>query len=142
MADSKYYKTTKNGLSTFYVLNDVKSETRTKETGSNGEISEKWNETKATKKRKPLHLWTVDEVCDWLQYLALNLTEQYETHIRRHAITGRVLGRLNDESLTLMGINHMSDRKKVLQNILLLKMKQDLLETKQMKKSSSGFVGC
>ena len=142
MADSKYYKTTENGFSTFYVRNYVNSETRTKDTGSkhsNGEISQKWGGTKGIKKRKPLHLWTVDEVYNWLQYLALNITEDYESHIRRHAITGRVLERLNDGSLILIGIKHVSDREKILQNILLLKMRQDLLE---MKRNSSDFVGC
>lgn len=132
VAGKKYYKMTTNGLSTFYVVTPVNSKTQTKERAIIGQTLEfdKRDETSSTvikkTKSKSLHLWTIDDVISWLHYLSLSLRECYETHIRSHAVTGRVLARLNEDNLKLIGVENASDRKKILLNVWLLKMRQDL----------------
>ena len=130
VAGTKFYKMTTNGFSTFYVVNPMDSKIKS-ENIVNIEKTfdvEKWSKTSrsAKNKRKPLQLWTTDDVSSWLQYLSLSLRERYETQIIRHEITGRALARFNDSNLKLIGVQNASDRSTILQNILLLKMRQDL----------------
>uniref|UniRef100_A0A670HMQ7 SAM domain-containing protein n=1 Tax=Podarcis muralis TaxID=64176 RepID=A0A670HMQ7_PODMU len=62
--------------------------------------------------RRPVAQWTVSEVCSWLR--------------RGHAISGKALLRLTDETLERMGVAPWSLRQELLREVLHLRIQQEM----------------
>ncbi|XP_031581863.1 sterile alpha motif domain-containing protein 12-like [Oreochromis aureus] len=72
--------------------------------------------------------WSVEEVLEWIQ-------EQYPTTMTllhkaviKHDITGRVLLRLKDHQLKLLGVEDEKQQQEILQDLLLLKVQEEISE--------------
>ncbi|XP_035770193.1 sterile alpha motif domain-containing protein 12-like [Neolamprologus brichardi] len=72
--------------------------------------------------------WSVEEVLEWIQ-------EQYPTKMTllhkaviKHDITGRVLLRLKDYQLKLLGVEDEKQQQEILQELLLLKVQEEISE--------------
>ncbi|XP_007898658.1 sterile alpha motif domain-containing protein 12-like isoform X2 [Callorhinchus milii] len=75
---------------------------------------------------KPVSLWTEEEVCEWIR-------NQYPRHyplfveaVSKHAISGRVLLRLTAGKLKRIGIHEESQCEALLQEILQLRIQDDV----------------
>ncbi|XP_075070093.1 sterile alpha motif domain-containing protein 12 isoform X4 [Mixophyes fleayi] len=81
------------------------------------------NIVKAT---KPVAFWTQHDVCKWLKKHCLNQHQLYNESFKEHDITGRALLRLTDKKLERMGIFQESQRQYVLQQVLQLKVREEV----------------
>ncbi|XP_051881331.1 sterile alpha motif domain-containing protein 12-like isoform X2 [Pristis pectinata] len=75
---------------------------------------------------KPVSLWTVDEVCEWIKSHDLSHNSGFVEAIYWHAISGRALLRLTAGKLEQMGIDEESQRHSLLQEILRLRIQNDV----------------
>ncbi|KAJ1193839.1 hypothetical protein NDU88_003135, partial [Pleurodeles waltl] len=75
---------------------------------------------------KPVALWTQQDVCKWLKKHCPNQYQIYSESFKQHDITGRALLRLTDKKLERMGIAQESQRQYVLQQVLQLKVREEV----------------
>uniref|UniRef100_A0A674K234 SAM domain-containing protein n=1 Tax=Terrapene triunguis TaxID=2587831 RepID=A0A674K234_9SAUR len=78
--------------------------------------------------RKPVAQWTVPEVCAWLSNRALGAQGPLVQAARSHAISGRALLRLTEGTLQRMGVAPGSQRRQLLQEVLQLRVQQEVQE--------------
>ncbi|XP_078542977.1 sterile alpha motif domain-containing protein 12 isoform X1 [Lissotriton helveticus] len=75
---------------------------------------------------KPVALWTQQDVCKWLKKHCPNQYQIYSESFKQHDITGRALLRLTDKKLERMGIAQENQRQYVLQQVLQLKLREEI----------------
>ncbi|XP_039383877.1 sterile alpha motif domain-containing protein 12 isoform X5 [Mauremys reevesii] len=75
---------------------------------------------------KPVALWTQQDVCKWLKKHCPNQYQIYSESFKQHDITGRALLRLTDKKLERMGIAQESLRQHILQQVLQLKVREEV----------------
>ncbi|KAG9345030.1 hypothetical protein JZ751_009570, partial [Albula glossodonta] len=75
---------------------------------------------------KPVALWTQQDVCKWLKKHCPNQYQIYSDSFKQHDITGRALMRLTDRKLERMGIMQESQRQRVLQQVLQLRVREEV----------------
>ncbi|XP_054982132.1 sterile alpha motif domain-containing protein 12 isoform X1 [Sorex araneus] len=80
----------------------------------------------AVKLSKPVALWTQQDVCKWLKKHCPNQYQIYSEAFKQHDITGRALLRLTDKKLERMGITHENLRQHILQQVLQLKVREEV----------------
>ncbi|KAG8122961.1 putative Sterile alpha motif domain-containing protein, partial [Naja naja] len=74
-----------------------------------------------------LEKWTAAEVCAWLRGKTLGMPgSPLLEAANSHAISGKALLRLSEETLERMGIAPKSLREELLQEILLLRIQQEM----------------
>uniref|UniRef100_A0A8C6KJW2 SAM domain-containing protein n=1 Tax=Nothobranchius furzeri TaxID=105023 RepID=A0A8C6KJW2_NOTFU len=85
-------------------------------------------ETSAVHLSKRTSSWSVEEVLEWIQ-------EQHPMHMNtlhksiiKHDIAGRALLRLKEHHLELFGLEDEEQQQKVLQDLLLLKVQEEICE--------------
>ncbi|XP_045385378.1 sterile alpha motif domain-containing protein 10 isoform X2 [Lemur catta] len=71
---------------------------------------------------RPVVLWSQQDVCKWLKKHCPHNYLVYVEAFSQHAITGRVLLRLNAEKLQRMGLAQEAQRQEVLQQVLRLQL--------------------
>ncbi|XP_069742672.1 sterile alpha motif domain-containing protein 12-like isoform X2 [Narcine bancroftii] len=77
-------------------------------------------------RNKRVSLWTVDEVCEWIKSHNPSHNSGFVAAIYGHAISGRALLRLTAEKLEQMGIDQESHRYSLFQDILRLRIQDDV----------------
>ncbi|XP_008067024.1 sterile alpha motif domain-containing protein 12 [Carlito syrichta] len=80
----------------------------------------------AVKLSKPVALWTQQDVCKWLKKHCPSQYQIYSESFKQHDITGRALLRLTDKKLERMGIGQESLRQHILQQVLQLKVREEV----------------
>ncbi|XP_060798962.1 sterile alpha motif domain-containing protein 12 isoform X3 [Neoarius graeffei] len=75
---------------------------------------------------KPVALWTQQDVCKWLKKHCPNQHHIYSDAFKQHDITGRALMRLTDRKLERMGIMQESQRQYILQQVLQLRVREEV----------------
>eukprot|EP00079_Xenopus_tropicalis_P012962 XP_002940618.2 PREDICTED: sterile alpha motif domain-containing protein 12 isoform X2 [Xenopus tropicalis] len=75
---------------------------------------------------KPVAFWTQHDVCKWLRKHCPNQYQLYSDSFKEHDITGRALLRLTEKKLERMGITQESQRQHVLQQVLHLKVREEV----------------
>ncbi|XP_060915382.1 sterile alpha motif domain-containing protein 12 isoform X3 [Labrus mixtus] len=75
---------------------------------------------------KPVALWTQQDVCKWLKKHCPNQHQIYSDSFKQHDITGRALMRLTDRKLERMGIMQESQRQHILQQVLQLRVREEV----------------
>ncbi|XP_066235488.1 sterile alpha motif domain-containing protein 12 isoform X2 [Saccopteryx leptura] len=75
---------------------------------------------------KPVALWTQQDVCKWLKKHCPNQYQIYSESFKQHDITGRALLRLTDKKLERMGIAQENLRQHILQQVLQLKVREEV----------------
>uniref|UniRef100_A0A8C4JQL6 Sterile alpha motif domain containing 12 n=1 Tax=Dromaius novaehollandiae TaxID=8790 RepID=A0A8C4JQL6_DRONO len=75
---------------------------------------------------KPVALWSQQDVCKWLKKHCPNQYQIYSESFKQHDITGRALLRLTDKKLERMGIAQESLRQHILQQVLQLKVREEV----------------
>uniref|UniRef100_A0A3B3ZAJ1 SAM domain-containing protein n=1 Tax=Periophthalmus magnuspinnatus TaxID=409849 RepID=A0A3B3ZAJ1_9GOBI len=75
---------------------------------------------------KPVALWTVQDVCKWLKKHCPNQHQIYSDAFKQHDITGRALMRLTDRKLERMGIIQEAQRQHILQQVLQLRVREEV----------------
>ncbi|XP_066235487.1 sterile alpha motif domain-containing protein 12 isoform X1 [Saccopteryx leptura] len=93
---------------------------------------------------KPVALWTQQDVCKWLKKHCPNQYQIYSESFKQHDITGRALLRLTDKKLERMGIAQENLRQHILQQVLQLKVREEVrnlrLLTQDLPNSSGASV--
>ncbi|KAM9249950.1 sterile alpha motif domain-containing protein 10 isoform 6-T6 [Dugong dugon] len=74
---------------------------------------------------RPVVLWSQQDVCKWLKKHCPHNYLVYVEAFSQHAITGRVLLRLNAEKLQRMGLAQEAQRQEVLQQVLRLQVREE-----------------
>ncbi|XP_063156344.1 sterile alpha motif domain-containing protein 12-like isoform X2 [Candoia aspera] len=83
--------------------------------------------SKEEEARRPVAQWTAAEVCAWLRGKTLGApSSPLLEAANSHAISGKALLRLSEETLERMGIMPKSLREDLLQEILLLRIQQEM----------------
>lgn len=67
---------------------------------------------------------------------------RYEELFRKHDITGRPLLRLNDDSLTRIGITDPRHREVIFKEILKQRLKTDIMEIKDLENMNNVYENC
>ncbi|XP_053571284.1 sterile alpha motif domain-containing protein 12 isoform X2 [Bombina bombina] len=75
---------------------------------------------------KPVAFWTQNDVCRWLKKHCPSQYQLYSDSFKEHDITGRALLRLTEKKLERMGIAQESQRQYVLQQVLQLKVREEV----------------
>ncbi|XP_043074136.1 sterile alpha motif domain-containing protein 12 isoform X1 [Puntigrus tetrazona] len=75
---------------------------------------------------KPVALWSQQDVCKWLKKHCPNQHQVYSDSFKQHDITGRALMRLTDRKLERMGIMQESQRQYILQQVLQLRVREEV----------------
>uniref|UniRef100_A0A5F9DDR9 Sterile alpha motif domain containing 12 n=1 Tax=Oryctolagus cuniculus TaxID=9986 RepID=A0A5F9DDR9_RABIT len=90
--------------------------------------TEYWNQISSAtvKLSKPVALWTQQDVCKWLKKHCPNQYQIYSESFKQHDITGRALLRLTDKKLERMGIGQENLRQHILQQVLQLKVREEV----------------
>uniref|UniRef100_A0A8D0GWY1 Sterile alpha motif domain containing 12 n=1 Tax=Sphenodon punctatus TaxID=8508 RepID=A0A8D0GWY1_SPHPU len=83
-------------------------------------------QSSTVKLTKPVALWTQQDVCKWLKKHCPNQYQIYSESFKQHDITGRALLRLTDKKLERMGIAQESLRQHILQQVLQLKVREEV----------------
>ncbi|XP_064298266.1 sterile alpha motif domain-containing protein 12 isoform X4 [Phalacrocorax carbo] len=86
---------------------------------------------------KPVALWTQQDVCKWLKKHCPNQYQIYSESFKQHDITGRALLRLTDKKLERMGIAQESLRQHILQQVLQLKVREEVRNLQLLTQVSS-----
>ncbi|KAJ8016806.1 hypothetical protein DPEC_G00011180 [Dallia pectoralis] len=87
---------------------------------------------------RPVVLWTQQDVCRWLKKHCPHNYLTYVEVFSHHAITGRVLLRLNGEKLERMGLVQEILRQDLLQQVLQLQVQE---EERNLQLLRGGSVG-
>ncbi|XP_023559551.1 sterile alpha motif domain-containing protein 12 isoform X1 [Octodon degus] len=93
----------------------------------------------AVKLSKPAALWTQQDVCKWLKKHCPNQYQLYSESFRQHDITGRALLRLTDKKLERMGITQENLRQHILQQVLQLKVREEVRNLQLLTQDSPEF---
>lgn len=91
----------------------------------------------AVKLSKPVALWTQQDVCKWLKKHCPNQYQIYSESFRQHDITGRALLRLTDKKLERMGITQENLRQHILQQVLQLKVREEVRNLQLLTQASA-----
>ncbi|XP_047584573.1 sterile alpha motif domain-containing protein 12 isoform X6 [Lutra lutra] len=86
---------------------------------------------------KPVALWTQQDVCKWLKKHCPNQYQIYSESFRQHDITGRALLRLTDKKLERMGIAQENLRQHILQQVLQLKVREEVRNLQLLTQAST-----
>ncbi|XP_073488278.1 sterile alpha motif domain-containing protein 12 isoform X2 [Lithobates pipiens] len=89
------------------------------------------------KATKPVAFWTQHDVCKWLKKHCPNQYQLYHPSFKEHDITGRALLRLTDKKLERMGISPESQRQYVLQQVLQLKVREEVRNLQLLTQGST-----
>nr|KAF6426832.1 sterile alpha motif domain containing 12 [Molossus molossus] len=101
----------------------------------------------AVKLSKPVALWTQQDVCKWLKKHCPSQYQIYSESFKQHDITGRALLRLTDKKLERMGIAQENLRQHILQQVLQLKVREEvrnlqlLTQGALLRRGGGGFGG-
>ncbi|XP_028673383.1 sterile alpha motif domain-containing protein 12 isoform X2 [Erpetoichthys calabaricus] len=90
---------------------------------------------------KPVALWTQQDVCKWLKKHCPNQYQVYSESFKQHDITGRALMRLTDKKLERMGIVQESHRQYILQQVLQLKVREEVRNLQLLTQGEPGICG-
>ncbi|XP_061101570.1 sterile alpha motif domain-containing protein 12 isoform X2 [Conger conger] len=90
------------------------------------QLSDQAMQTGNLKLSKPVALWTQQDVCKWLKKHCPNQYQIYSDTFKQHDITGRALMRLTDRKMERMGIMQESQRQYVLQQVLQLRVREEV----------------
>uniref|UniRef100_H3A1Q0 Sterile alpha motif domain containing 12 n=1 Tax=Latimeria chalumnae TaxID=7897 RepID=H3A1Q0_LATCH len=90
----------------------------------------------AVKLTKPVALWTQQDVCKWLKKHCPNQHQIYSESFKQHDITGRALLRLTDKKLERMGIVQESQRQHILQQVLQLRVREEVRNLQLLTQAS------
>nr|XP_015212304.1 PREDICTED: sterile alpha motif domain-containing protein 12 isoform X2 [Lepisosteus oculatus] len=85
---------------------------------------------------KPVALWTQQDVCKWLKKHCPNQYQIYSNSFKQHDITGRALMRLTDKKLERMGILQESQRQYILQQVLHLRVREEVRNLQLLTQAS------
>ncbi|XP_063780546.1 sterile alpha motif domain-containing protein 12 isoform X2 [Pseudophryne corroboree] len=91
----------------------------------------------SVKGTKPVAFWTQHDVCKWLKKHCPNQHQLYNESFKEHDITGRALLRLTDKKLERMGIFQESQRQYVLQQVLQLKVREEVRNLQLLTQGST-----
>ncbi|XP_075776306.1 sterile alpha motif domain-containing protein 12 isoform X3 [Pelodiscus sinensis] len=97
-----------------------------KETPKRHQVEPETSKSGTVKLTKPVALWTQQDVCKWLKKHCPNQYQIYSESFKQHDITGRALLRLTDKKLERMGIAQESLRQHILQQVLQLKVREEV----------------
>ncbi|XP_076185309.1 sterile alpha motif domain-containing protein 12 isoform X1 [Aptenodytes patagonicus] len=97
-----------------------------KETPKRQQAEPEISKSGTVKLTKPVALWTQQDVCKWLKKHCPNQYQIYSESFKQHDITGRALLRLTDKKLERMGIAQESLRQHILQQVLQLKVREEV----------------
>ncbi|XP_074842839.1 sterile alpha motif domain-containing protein 12 isoform X1 [Carettochelys insculpta] len=97
-----------------------------KETPKRQQVDAETSKSGTVKLTKPVALWTQQDVCKWLKKHCPNQYQIYSESFKQHDITGRALLRLTDKKLERMGIVQESLRQHILQQVLQLKVREEV----------------
>ncbi|XP_004697728.2 sterile alpha motif domain-containing protein 12 isoform X1 [Echinops telfairi] len=86
---------------------------------------------------KPVALWTQQDVCKWLKKHCPNQYQIYSESFKQHDITGRALLRLTDKKLERMGIGQENLRQHILQQVLQLKVREEVRNLQLLTQASA-----
>nr|XP_025849160.1 sterile alpha motif domain-containing protein 12 isoform X1 [Vulpes vulpes] len=86
---------------------------------------------------KPVALWTQQDVCKWLKKHCPNQYQIYSESFKQHDITGRALLRLTDKKLERMGIAQENLRQHILQQVLQLKVREEVRNLQLLTQAST-----
>ncbi|KAJ4928877.1 hypothetical protein JOQ06_004499, partial [Pogonophryne albipinna] len=75
---------------------------------------------------KRVSSWSVEEVLEWMQGYHPAKMDTLQKAIIKHAISGRVLLRLKDHHLELLGVEAEEQQQEILQDVLLLKVQEEV----------------
>uniref|UniRef100_A0A3Q3FVN1 SAM domain-containing protein n=1 Tax=Labrus bergylta TaxID=56723 RepID=A0A3Q3FVN1_9LABR len=75
---------------------------------------------------KRVSLWSVEEVLEWMQDQLPTYMDKLHKAIIKHAISGRVLLRLKDHHLELLGVEAEEQQQEILQDLLLLRVQEEI----------------
>ncbi|XP_047584570.1 sterile alpha motif domain-containing protein 12 isoform X4 [Lutra lutra] len=89
---------------------------------------------------KPVALWTQQDVCKWLKKHCPNQYQIYSESFRQHDITGRALLRLTDKKLERMGIAQENLRQHILQQVLQLKVREEVRNLQLLTQDSTSMT--
>ncbi|XP_036292730.1 sterile alpha motif domain-containing protein 12 isoform X3 [Pipistrellus kuhlii] len=93
-------------------------------------------ESSTVKLSKPVALWTQQDVCKWLKKHCPNQYQIYSESFKQHDITGRALLRLTDKKLERMGIAQENLRQHILQQVLQLKVREEVRNLQLLTQAS------
>ncbi|XP_019375021.1 PREDICTED: sterile alpha motif domain-containing protein 12 [Gavialis gangeticus] len=115
------------GVESLSVKNDSTQKVpESKETPKREQAEPETSKTGTVKLTKPVALWTQQDVCKWLKKHCPNQYQIYSESFKQHDITGRALLRLTDKKLERMGIGQESLRQHILQQVLQLKVREEV----------------
>ncbi|XP_038822196.1 uncharacterized protein LOC120022376 [Salvelinus namaycush] len=100
---------------------------------SESELSRSGN----VKLSKPVALWTQQDVCKWLKKHCPKQHQIYSDSFKQHDITGRALMRLTDRKLERMGIMQEGQRQYILQQVLQLRVREEVRTLQLLTQASS-----
>ncbi|ERL93024.1 protein aveugle isoform X1 [Dendroctonus ponderosae] len=92
-----------------------------------------------TNKPKSVYEWNVRDVQNWLRRHCGDYHPLYADNFVQHDITGRALIRMNDNSLTRLGISDASHREALWREILKLRLKTDIIEIRDLQRRTNSF---
>ncbi|XP_048849600.1 sterile alpha motif domain-containing protein 12 isoform X1 [Brienomyrus brachyistius] len=85
---------------------------------------------------KPVALWTQQDVCKWLKKHCPHQYQIYSDSFKQHDITGRALMRLTDKKLERMGIMQEGQRQCILQQVLQLRVREEVRNLQLLTQAS------
>ncbi|XP_062892055.1 sterile alpha motif domain-containing protein 12-like isoform X2 [Mobula hypostoma] len=88
---------------------------------------------------KPVSLWTVDDVCEWIKSRFPGHSSGFVEAIYGHAVSGRALLRMTEGKLEQMGIDEENHRHSLLQEILQLRIQDDVESLTSIFKGANFF---
>jgi len=96
-----------------------------------------WSNTTGNNHRpKPVFFWHNADVMKWMKRHCEQYYGLYGNAFLENEITGRSLVRITDSTLERMGISDPDHRDNILNTILKLKLKTDIIEIKDLEKKS------
>uniref|UniRef100_A0A3B3Z3Z9 SAM domain-containing protein n=1 Tax=Poecilia mexicana TaxID=48701 RepID=A0A3B3Z3Z9_9TELE len=85
----------------------------------------------------PVSSWSVEEVLEWIQEQHPGLMETLYKGIIKHDISGRALLRLREHHLQLLGVEDDEQQQEILQDLLLLRVQEEINELNDICSASS-----
>ncbi|XP_017777557.1 PREDICTED: protein aveugle [Nicrophorus vespilloides] len=95
---------------------------------------------KTTHKPKYVYLWTVLDVQRWFRRRCELYYPSYHQQFLNHEITGRALLRFNNDHLLRLGITNKEHREAIWEEILKLKLKNDIMDIRDLQRSNMNMV--
>ncbi|XP_062979780.1 sterile alpha motif domain-containing protein 12-like [Elgaria multicarinata webbii] len=92
-----------------------------------GDAAGSERDSEESEARRPVAQWTVAEVCSWLSGRPLGAQGRPLLEVARgHAISGKALLRLTEETLERMGVGPGGLRRELLHEVLHLRIQQEM----------------